>query len=255
MSDRIGFARPSYRPEPANGLDPDMRRMAIVAAGLGGALFLVVGTMSLMHRGHHVVPVIEAMSGPVRIKPADPGGMKVMGADDAAPGAEKLAPEAERPQIATLRARVKAAHGAEAHAPIETKVTETKVTETKVTDTKVAEAKPTVIAQTPAPQKAAAMVAAPAFTAAPQAGEAKPSGIAVQLAAFDSPSAAEQDWGHLAVKMPELLAMKKPDVIRAQLAGRPVWRLRTGSFPTLADAANFCNRMRSHGGDCSIATF
>ena len=226
MSDRIGFARPSYRPEPANGLDPDMRRMAIVAAGLGGALFLVVGTMSLLHRSHHGVPVIEALSGPVRVKPADPGGMKVMGADDAAPGAETLAPEAERPQIAALRARVKAAKGAATQA----------------------EARPAAIVETPAPQKTAAMMPAPALAPVP-------AGMAVQLAAFDSAAAAEQDWGRLAVKMPELLGMQKPEVIRAQLAGHSVWRLRTGNFATLAEAATFCNRLRSHGSDCSIARF
>ena len=234
MSDRIGFARPSYRPEPASGFDPDMRRMAIIAAGLGGALFLVVATMSMFHRTHHGVPVIEALSGPVRVKPADPGGMKVMGADDAAPGAEKLAPEAERPQIAALHAKVKAAKGAEVKAATEA------VTE--------AGAKPAAIVETPAPQKAAAMMSAPAVAI-------KPSGVAVQLAAFDSADAAEKDWGHLAVKMPELLSMQRPDVIRAQLAGRPVWRLRTGNFATLADAATFCNRLRSHGSDCSIASF
>ena len=40
----------------------------------------------------HVVPVIAAPTGPVRIKPADPGGMQVMGAEAASTGEEKLSP-------------------------------------------------------------------------------------------------------------------------------------------------------------------
>ena len=40
------FGRPSYRPAaPVGGLDPDMRRMAIVAAGFGGVLALVIGLL------------------------------------------------------------------------------------------------------------------------------------------------------------------------------------------------------------------
>jgi hypothetical protein len=221
MSDKIGvaragFARPSYRPQRSGGIDPDLLRMALVALAICGALGLAVGAVSLLPRVHHGVPVIEPLAGPVRIKPADPGGMKVMGADDAAPGtAEKLAPPAERPQIAALRARVKAAH-----------------------------AVPPVVAAPP--PKAAAVVPAPPPVVA---------GPLVQLAAFDSAEQAEQDWGRLAVRMPELFGRRKPEVVRADVHGRSLWRLRTGGFASEAEAAAFCKQVQTQGGDCSVAAF
>jgi hypothetical protein len=230
--ERTGFARPSYRPEPKGGLDPDLRRMALVAAGIGGALVLAIAGSSLLHRTHHTVPVIEAIAGPVRIKPADPGGMKVMGADDAAPGAEKLAPAAERPQIAALRARVKAA----------------KATKTSAEDTKIAAARPPVVVASPPPQKASVVTPVPSEPNAPSV-------TSVQLAAFDSAERAEQDWGRLAEKMPDLLGKRRPEVERADLHGRPVYRLRTGGFANLAQATEFCAKVRAHGADCSVAAF
>ncbi len=231
MSDRVGvartgFARPSYRPERSGGLDPDLRRMAIVAAAMAAGLVVIIGAASLFHHTHHGVPVILAQVGPVRVKPADPGGMKVMGSDDAAPGAaEKLAPPPERPQIAALRARVKAARAA-AHG-------------------EVAEKAAPVVA-TPAPQKASLMQEAPMPAA---------SGTSVQLAAFDTQDAAERDWGKLAVKMPGLLSTRKPEVMKVDLHGRTLWRLRTGGFVSLAQANAFCGKIRAQGSDCSIAAF
>jgi hypothetical protein len=169
-----------------------------------------------LHRVHHGVPVIEPLAGPVRIKPADPGGMKVMGADDAAPSAaEKLAPPPERPQIAALRARVKAAHA------------------------------PPIVAAPP-PQKVSAV--APVTQSAA-------TGVSVQLAAFDSADLAEQDWGRLAARMPALFNSRKPEVVRADVHGRSLWRLRTGGFASEVEAAAFCKKVQAQGGDCSVAAF
>lgn len=223
MSDKIGvaragFARPSYRPERSGGIDPDLLRMACVAAAIGGVLAAGVWVSSALHRGHRGVPVIEAPAGPVRVKLADPGGMKVMGADDASQSgaAEKLAPPPERPQIAALRARVKAAHAAAAPA-----------------------------AAAPVPQKAAAVV--------PSAPAAQ--GTMVQLAAFDSADLAQQDWGRLAARMPALFDRHKPEVARAEVHGRTLWRLRTGGFASEAQAKSFCEKVQAQGADCSIAAF
>jgi hypothetical protein len=245
MSDKIGvaragFARPSYRPARPGAIDPDLLRMALVAVAICGVLALAVGASSMLRRGHHGVPVIEPLAGPVRIKPADPGGMKVMGAGDAAPAgaAEKLAPPPERPQIAALRARVRAAHLSP-------------------------------IAASPAPQKASAVVPAPVLPApvlpapvlpapvlpAPVVPALVAKGPAVQLAAFDSADLAEQDWGRLATRMPALFGSRKPEVVRAEVHGRTLWRLRTGGFASDTQALDFCAKVRAQGGDCSLAAF
>ena len=225
------FGRPSYRPAaPAGGMDADMRRMAIIAAGFGGALALVIGAFSLSHHTHHAIPVILAQSGPVRIKPLDPGGMKVAGAEDAAGGAERLAPEPEKPALHALRAKVHPAPK-----PVEQAAAQPP-----------AAAPPAVAAPAPV-QHASATAVLPAADA--------PRGTTIQLAAFESQQSAEQDWGKLAEKIPGLFDGHRPEVERAVVAGRTVFRLRTGGFANIAAATEFCGKVRAKGGDCSIAAF
>src|ERR1700733_6225098 len=122
MAEQVGAAkaplqadfRPSYRlerPAPSLGMDPDMRRMGMLAAGVGGALALLFGLSMLMHHGRQGVPVIDAQEGPVRIKPVDRGGMTVTGAEiggGAVGQGPKLAPAAEKPEIQALKAQLSA---------------------------------------------------------------------------------------------------------------------------------------------------
>jgi hypothetical protein len=224
------FARPSYRPDAPSGLDPDMRRMAVVAAGLGAGLALVIGAFSLSHQVHRGgVPVIEPMPGPVRVKPLDPGGMKVAGTEDVVTGAEQLSPPSEAPEIASLHARTRARKPAQP------------------ASARIAEAPP-AIAPAPVVQKAVASQVVPVAAA-------ELHGIAVQIGAFDSEQAAAQDWGKSAEKMPKLFDGHTPQVARAQAAGRVVYRLRTGGFATPDAAAAFCAKVRDRGGDCSVAAF
>ena len=211
------FGRPSYRPETQSGMDPDMKRMALVAAGLGGLVALIVGAISLMPHAHRGVPVIE-VAGPVRVKPLDPGGMKVAGSDDATGGVEALAPAAEKPAIRALRAKSHAA---------------------------VALARPAQIAPAPPVQRASATQAMPASGIVPHR-------VSIQLAAFDNQQAAEQDWGKLAERIPGLFDGHRPEVARAQIAGRTVYRLRTSGFTTAEAAGAFCGKVRAKGGDCSV---
>ena len=224
------FSRPSYRPEAQSGMDPDMKRMMLVAAGLGGLVALIVGAVSLVPHAHRGVPVIEAMAGPVRVKPLDPGGMKVAGSDDATGGVEALPPAAEKPAIRALRAKSRASAAASHPA------------------SSVALAKPApAIAPAPPVQRASATQAMPASGAVPHR-------VGIQLAAFDNQQEAEQDWGKLAEKNPGLFDGHRPEVARAQIAGRTVYRLRTGGFTTAEAAGAFCGKVRAKGGDCSVFT-
>jgi hypothetical protein len=226
------FARPSYRPQEPVGMDPEIKRMVLVAGGFGAALALVIGAFSFSHSHHHGVPVIEALTTPVRVKPLDPGGMQVAGAEDTGVGqAEKLAPPSEKPELRALRAK----HLAKAteHPPV-----------------------PPAPVPQPAPLASAAAPPLPAVqTPIAAVPETVSGGVSVQLAAFESEQAAEQDWGKMAEKMPRMFDGHKPDVVRATLAGRTVYRLRTGGFASIAAATDFCAGIRARHGECAIAAF
>lgn len=242
------FGRPSYRPEASAGMDPDMRRMAIIAAGIGGLIAVALGMVSLSHHAHRAIPVIQAAAGPVRIKPLDPGGMKVVGAEAAASGVESLAAAAEKPAIHALRARARARAPELAHAAQPPALAAASLPQAGLPPRTTAVATPS--AATPSAGAHAVPASSPTLGGTPTLR-----GTTVQLAAFETQQAAEQDWGKLAEKIPGLFNSHQPFVERAQVAGRTVYRLRTGGFADIASATIFCGRVRSHGGDCSIAAF
>ena len=256
--EREGF-RPSYRPAKAAGFDPDMKRMGMIAAGIAGVVALAVGAGSLMGTRHHGVPVIEADAGPVRIKPADAGGMQVTGADLGLGigSTQTLAPVAEQPQINALRAQLHAVKKELARQAAETAQV-----------AKLAQANTVKIVAAPAVQRASATarVEAPATVSfnpvvlSPPPARLVPaklaaSGPAVQLAAFTDEAAAKTGWDALVKKAPDLLGGRGAEITKVQASGRTMWRLRTAGFGTVAEAGNFCTKMRAHGADCAIAAF
>ena len=69
---------PVYRVR--RGPEPLTLRLLLIAGGLTGALALiVVAWSSIGHRAGGPVPVVQADSRPVRVKPANPGGMQIPG--------------------------------------------------------------------------------------------------------------------------------------------------------------------------------
>ncbi len=245
--DREGF-RPSYRPvKRAPGMDPALKRLGLIAASIGGAVALMVAAGSLLSTRHHGIPVIEAEAGPVRIKPENAGGMQVTGADFAmgAGAVQTLAPSAEQPQINALRAQLKAMKKDLARQAAET-----------AEATKIAEAARAKIVAAPPAQRASATMRFDVPDPPPPAPPpAHATGTSVQLAAFTDEAAAQTGWALLLKKAPELLGGRAPDITRTQFAGRTMWRLRTGGFDSVNQAAAFCTKMRDHGADCSIAAF
>ena len=265
--EREGF-RPSYRPAKAAGIDPDLKRMGVIAAGIAGIVALALGAGSLMGPRHHGVPVIEADAGPVRIKPADAGGMQVTGADLGLGigTTQTLAPVAEQPQINALRAQLHAVKKELARQAAETAQV-----------AKLAQANATKIVAAPPVQRASATArlsqSLPAGALSPAVVSFNPvvlsppaavrvaaprlamAGPAVQLAAFTDEAAAKTGWNALVRKAPDLLGGRGAEITKVQASGRTMWRLRTAGFGTVAEAGSFCTKMRAHGADCAIAAF
>jgi hypothetical protein len=237
--------QPVYRPShrDGGGMDATTRRLAIAAGGIGLVLAALVGGWSLM--GHHGtgIPVIEAPTTPERVKPADPGGMQLMGAEPPPANADagkgpNLAPGPEAPDPKALQAELNRANKDDP-----------------------AEPPPAVVAATPVPTPVPTTPPTPAAPPPPPApkpapNKAAPTGhVEVQLAAMDTDALAHAEWARLSHKAPTLFADRTPAVSTAALAGKTFYRLRTGGFATIADATAFCARVKAVGGACNIASF
>ena len=240
MSDDLSIPSPTYRvPRHSRGMDPATRRLALIAAGLGGSLLVIVGGWTFIGHRSATVPVVQADAGPVRVKPQNPGGMQVAGANedilsgDTQNKTDKLAPPPEVPAPQALRAPPP---------PPPTAVP-------------AALPAPVVAAPMTAPAKPAAVAEkrAPAVPERPVQAGAK--GVLVQLAAVRSENAAKAEWERLSKRMPELLGPHRPAFSKTDREGQTLWRVRTGGFNDVAQATQFCQRVRAKGSGCSVADF
>jgi hypothetical protein len=237
VSDDLSIPSPTYRiPRHRQGMDPATRRLAMIAGGLGGVLLAVVGGWTLMGHRSTAVPVVQADSRPIRVKPENPGGMQVAGADadilsgstESKDGRLAPAPEAPAPQALTAPP---------APAPM------------------VAAPAPTVVPATakPVAAKTAPIQPAPAQEKRPAASPAN--GAMVQLTAVNSEDAAKSEWQRLSKRLPDLLGQRKPAFSKTEHDGKAMWRVRTGGFADVAQATAFCEKVRAKGAGCSVADF
>ena len=281
MSDKN---EPVYRPHVAGAMDEGTKRLALIASGIGLFLLVVVGGWSLGgHRGGTggEIPVIGPDPGPIKIKPANPGGLQLTGAepppanDDNGSG-PSLAPGPEKPDPAALQAELDAARHADAPTVTAAPAAASMAAASAPAPATAPAVSPPVATATaappaltsPAPQ--AITSPSPAATAAPHAAAAPASlpaalaalraappatGIAVQLAAVDSAAAAHAIWDRLAHAHAGLLDHRTPLVLEARRGEKTFYRLRTGGFASVAAATSFCEQLRAAGAACTIATF
>ena len=223
------YARRRGRP----ALDPAMRRIAIGAGVVSAAVIIVALLWSGLKPGLGLggaVPEIAAPTTPLRVVPANPGGLTVPGANeqimsgqtsDAAPQLAQPPPPAELGQLQQA-----------ANAPPQPPA--------------AVAAKP----PPPAPAPPPAAIPAPATPPTALAGPAR-----VQLAATSTEAAAHALWVGLQHKIPDLLAGKTPIFIEATVAGKTVWRLRINGFADAPAAQTFCRALLAKGAPCVVAAF
>jgi hypothetical protein len=243
----------SYRiPRRRQGMDPNTRRLALIAGGIGGVLVLLVGVWSVAGHGHGGVPVIEPDAGPVKVKPDNPGGMKVAGQNDeilsgaSDDGKTAMAPPPEAPNPQALKAaEQKAKTMATPPGPA------APTAPPAIVSAPPATTPPVQAATAPEPRPAPAKPAAAAKTTPSLAGQ----GAQVQLAALPSEELARAEWQRLERKMPAVLSGHKPEVTRFERDGKTYWRLRTAGFASAADATRFCDEVKAKGGGCAVASF
>jgi len=246
-------AGPSYRPTRRQGMDPNTKRLVIAAGAIAAALTLIVGLYSAAGHRPAGVPVIEADSRPLRVKPANPGGLDVADKDIALlsePGAEDKSamapsPEVPAPQALAAQQAARTPPATPALAPAAAPTPPPVQRASLSTPVPAARVSPAPPAAEPRP----AANAAQAKSRAP-AGRAQ-----VQLAALGTQEAAEAEWQRLSRKMPDLLAGRHPAVVKTEREGRTYYRLRTGGFADAEHARDFCDKVKAKGAGCAIATF
>ena len=246
----------SYRSAPAP--DPVTRYLVYAACGLGGLLAVGLVGWLAVGRGAAPVPVIEADSRPVRVKPDNPGGMQIAGANEGPAGPQAMAPVAETPAPRALRAQLSApapvgpaaqaprpASGPAAVAPAPMAM--------PVSASAAAHALP--VAAPPAVMPPAVMSSPVTLPPATLPPAVLPSvgKVAVQLASLESEVLGRAEWERLTKKMPALLGPRQPSVVKAEASGKTVWRVRTGGFTDMAEATAFCVQVKAKGGACSLA--
>ncbi len=224
------------------GMEPGTKYLLFAACGLGGLLLAGMAGWALTGSQSAAVPVIEADSRPIRVKPEHAGGLQLAGVEDQTGSGvrtQSMAPAAEAPAPQALRAQMPP----QARAP---------ASATAQPDAEAVSPPPAAAAQRPA---VAVQVPAPVPAQVSRPAAIPAAGPLVQLAAVDSERTAQSEWQRLARRMPDLLTDRRPVLQRMDRDGHLVWRVRTGGFADIAEATSFCARVRSKGGACSIANF
>ena len=253
---------PSYRIH-RPGMDPNTKRLVLAAGVIATALVAIVTVYSATgHRSAAGVPVIEADSRPLRVRPADPGGLSVddkdisllSNSDRDGKAAMAPSPEVPAPQdLKTQEARrlppapptppmATPAVAAAAPAPVQPVSLSPAMPAARPAAAPAAE---------PKPARPATVAAAPK----PHAASAPAGRAQVQLAAFGTQEAAEAEWQRLARKMPDVLGGHQPAVSKTERDGRTFFRLRTVGFADIEHASDLCDNVKAKGAGCAIATF
>lgn len=264
MSDDLPLRTPSYRPPRQPGMDPATRRLALIAAGLGAALLVVIGIWSVTSGpSGGTVPVIAPPAGPLRVPPPASAEVHVAGANQpifnqgATPGngGSAVMPGPERPDLAALRAppppppSAAPAGAPPAGAPAAAPVAPPAAAPVAAPG---ATPLPAPVLPTPPAFRAPPPSEAPAPAASTSAAAGPDGVLTVQLAALPTRAAAMTEWQTLRQRYPGLLGRRRLVISRARVNGRIWFRVRTDGFATRAAATRLCAQLRAAGAACDV---
>ncbi|MCX5613834.1 SPOR domain-containing protein [Bombella saccharophila] len=255
-------------------------RGLMILAVAGAALLLVIGGVWNWVVGSHPagVPVIGPPPYAVKDRPADPGGMMIMGddttkSDVTGRGAVHLAPPPEQPDAGLLAGRLDqpATNGEEKATAANTTAHKegeaSSLSETKPPSGADNAEAPPMDGETKTEAKQEAVKAPAAQTSAVQEGELPPPAAQdeapapasatlyeVQLAALQNEAQARQEWAHLRSRLPDLLGGREPILRTVERDGKHFIRLRVGGFADRAAARQFCVKLHAQAQACAVVT-
>lgn len=219
--------------------------MALFAGGLWVAY--VAGTHHAAGGANGGIPLIRADAAPSKIKPEQPGGMKIPDQNVAiysekpgGPPVEKLLPEPEQPMPRPAPESEPANPAPAAGGP----------------SAAVASA-PAPGSAAPAPVAAAPIAAEPPRPAPAAAEPARAEAghpIRVRLAALRSVAAAREEWARAKRDYPDLLGRLSAVAVRVDLGDQGIYyRVEAGPFADAAAAERMCSVLKQHNQGCILA--
>jgi cell division septation protein DedD len=210
-------------------------------------------------------PLIEADARPIKVRPDNPGGLRVpnqdelifdrnRGARSTAPGG--LAPEAENPRVDQLRAQLaeRAAQEAARNAPPAAPVPEAAPAAPQAAPSSAPQAAAPATPAPPATSSALTARSLPAPVPSAERFAPVPNGRAqVQLGALPSEAAARGEWDRLQRRVPEFLGNRRVTLAPFDREGQTtMYRIRTGGFADRATARAFCEEMKTRSIPCMV---
>ncbi|WP_309662955.1 SPOR domain-containing protein [Sphingomonas sp.] len=197
------------------------RKMLAALLVVGAAVAIIAATFFYLGRqdpaGLGAPELIQAVPGPYKVKPTDPGGLDVAGESETA--FQTSAGEDSDAQLDLNALPEEAVARPPPEQPKKLPPNETKV--------------PVVEQPTPTP--------------APAAEPSGPAGSVIQLGAYKNAAQAERAWTALSTRFPNVKAMTK---LVVPFAGG--FRLRAGAAST-ADAKQACQALKVAGENCFVA--